>query len=47
MRNYKLLKYSWETDPKVKAWKDALDKRRNEVSNNSKSFVTKTEWKEI
>ena len=23
--NYKLLQYSWETDPKVKAWKDAYD----------------------
>ena len=28
--NYKLLQYSWETDPKVKAWKDAFDKARKE-----------------
>ncbi len=30
MRNYKNLKYSWETDPKVKAWKDACEKHRKE-----------------
>jgi hypothetical protein len=30
MRNYKLLKYSWETDPKVKAWKELSDKARAE-----------------
>ena len=30
MRNYKLLKYSWETDPKVKAWKELFDKARAE-----------------
>ena len=28
--NYKNLQYSWETDPKVKAWKDASDKARKE-----------------
>ena len=47
MRNYKLLKYSWETDPKVKAWKDAREKWRIERSNSSKTFPLKTEWKEI
>ena len=30
MRNYKLLKYSWETDPKVKAWKDACKKHQKD-----------------
>jgi len=30
VRNYKLLKYSWETDPKVKAWKELSDKARAE-----------------
>ena len=28
--NYQLLQYSWETDPKVKAWKDAEEKARKE-----------------
>ena len=28
--NYKLLKYSWETDPKVKAWKDACKKHKKD-----------------
>ena len=41
MRNYKLLKYSWETDPKVKAWKDAREKWRTERRNSSKTFPLK------
>ena len=28
--NYKNLQYSWETDPKVKAWKELSDKARAE-----------------
>tara|TARA_B100001057_G_C22491703_1_gene810500 strand:+ start:69 stop:638 length:570 start_codon:yes stop_codon:yes gene_type:complete len=28
--NYKNLKYSWETDPKVKAWKDACNKHKKD-----------------
>ena len=45
--NYKLLKYSWETDPKVKAWHDAFHKRRSDEMKISKTFLMKTEWKEI
>ena len=48
MRNYKLLKYSWETDPKVKAWKDAFDKNRSECLSSSSTFRTRVkidgEW---
>ena len=45
--NYKLLKYSWETDPKVKAWKDAFEKKRSDEMKISKSFPLRTEWREI
>ena len=49
MRNYKLLKYSWETDPKVNAWKELSDKARAERQvEHTTSFPTRVkvngEW---
>ena len=49
MRNFKNLKYSWETDPRIKAWEDECRKIR--VANISKlAFPTRVkvdgEWVE-
>ena len=47
--NYKNLQYSWETDPKVKDWKDAFEKHRAEIQvEHTTSFLTRVkvngEW---